>query len=90
MRRSVAGHVECWATLGSTVERDGLTAQEAQTAIANYETAAGRTRATASEHASQADALLAQLMAVKNDGSLGQAGARNRYKTYMMVIYKND
>ncbi len=72
MRRSVAGHVECWATLGSTVERDGLTAQEAQTAIANHETAAGRTRATASEPASQADALLAQLVAEKNDGSLGQ------------------
>jgi hypothetical protein len=29
--------VEYWATLGRIVEHSGLTAQEAQTAIANYE-----------------------------------------------------
>ena len=40
MRRSVAGQVEYWATLGRIVEHSGLTAQEAQTAIANYEAAA--------------------------------------------------
>jgi hypothetical protein len=39
MRRSVAGQVEYWATLGRIVEHSGLTAQEAQTAIANYEAA---------------------------------------------------
>ena len=72
MRRSVAGQVEYWATLGRIVEHSGLTAQEAQTAIANYEAAASRARPTASEPASQADALLAQFMAVENDGSLAQ------------------
>ena len=44
MRRSVAGQVEYWATLGRIVEHSGLTAQEAQTAIANYEAAARRAR----------------------------------------------
>ena len=72
MRRSVAGQVEYWATLGRIVEHSGLTAQEAQTAIANYESAARRARTTASETVEQADALLTQFMAVENDGSLAQ------------------
>ena len=72
MRRSVAGQVEYWATLGRIVEHSGLTAQEAQTAIATYEAAARRARPTPSEPASQADALLTQFMAVENDGSLAQ------------------
>lgn len=72
MRRSVAGQVEYWATLGRIVEHSGLTAQEAQTAIATYETAARRSRLSASEPTSQADALLAHFMAVENDGSLAQ------------------
>jgi hypothetical protein len=72
MRRSVAGQVEYWATLGRIVEHSGLTAQEAQTAIAGYEAAARRARPTVSEPANQADALLAQFMAVENDGSLAQ------------------
>ena len=72
MRRSVAGQVEYWATLGRIVEHSGLTAQEAQTAIAGYEAAARRTRATASEPDNQADALLARFMAVENNGSLAQ------------------
>ena len=59
-------------------------AQEAQIAIANYEAAARRARPTRSEPDSQADALLTQFMAVKNDGSLAQrvrevvASNRNR------------
>ena len=72
LRRSVAGQVEYWATLGRIVEHSGLTAQEAQTAIANYEAAARRARPTPNEPASQADALLTQFMAVENDGSLAQ------------------
>ncbi len=72
MRRSVAGQVEYWATLGRIVEHSGLTAQEAQTAIANYEADARRARPTPSEPASQAGALLAQFMAVENNGSLAQ------------------
>ena len=72
MRRSVAGQVEYWATLGRIVEHSGLTAQEAQTAIANYEAAARHARSTTSELASPADALLTQFMAVETDGSLAQ------------------
>jgi len=70
MRRSVAGQVEYWATLGRIVEHSGLTAQEAQTAIANYEAAARRARPA--EPASQADALLARFMSAEIDSSLAQ------------------
>jgi len=70
MRRSVAGQVEYWATLGRIVEHSGLTAQEAQTAIANYEAAARHARSA--EPGSQADALLAQFMSAEIDGSLAQ------------------
>lgn len=68
LRRSVAGQVEYWATLGQIVEHSGLTAQEAQTAIARYEAAARRAR----PGTSQADALLAQFMTAEDDGSLAQ------------------
>ncbi|MEO8248788.1 MAG: hypothetical protein ABI589_05405 [Burkholderiales bacterium] len=40
LRRSIASQIEYWATLGRVVEHSGLTAQEAQTAIAAYEKAA--------------------------------------------------
>jgi len=72
MRRSVAGQVEYWATLGRIVEHSGLTAQEAQTAIANYEAAARRARPDATQAPAQADALLAQFMAAEANGSLAQ------------------
>jgi len=72
MRRSVAGQVEYWATLGRIVEHSGLTAQEAQTAIANYEAAARRIHPASTEAPSQADALLAQFMTTEADGSLAQ------------------
>ena len=72
MRRSVAGQVEYWATLGRIVEHSGLTAQEAQTAIANYEAAARRACPGVAESNPQADALLAQFMAVEANGSLAQ------------------
>lgn len=76
LRRSVAGQVEYWATLGQIVEHSGLTAQEAQIAIARYEAAIARSqaksKATATQATSQADALLAQFMAVEDDTSLAQ------------------
>jgi hypothetical protein len=76
LRRSVAGQVEYWATLGRIVEHSGLTAQEAQTAIARYEAAARRARSnpkeTAKQATTQADALLAQFMGVEDDASLAQ------------------
>jgi hypothetical protein len=71
MRRSVAGQVEYWATLGRIVEHSGLTTQEAHTAIARYE-AAALTRSTTFQTTPQADALLAQFMAVEADGTLAQ------------------
>jgi hypothetical protein len=84
MRRSVAGQVEYWATLGRIVEHSGLTAREAQTAIANYEAAAHKARPQEPIAASQAEALLAQFMAVESDGSLAQrvreVVAQNRSK----------
>ena len=81
LRRSVAGQVEYWATLGRIVEDSGLTAQEAQAAIAQYEatlhdsrprTATKTPTRKAKPAGSQADALLAQFMAVEDDGSLAQ------------------
>ena len=46
LRRSVAGQVEYWATLGRIVEHSGLTAQEAREAIEGYELAARKARVT--------------------------------------------
>lgn len=90
MRRSVAGQVEYWATLGRIVEHSGLTAQEAQTAIANYEAAARKARPPELATASQADALLAQFMAVEADGSLAQrvrdVVAQNRSKATRQIV----
>jgi len=39
LRRSAAGQIEYWATLGRIVEHSGLTVQEARNAIENYEAA---------------------------------------------------
>ena len=89
LRRSVAGQVEYWATLGRIVEHSGLTAQEAQTAIAGYEAAVRRPRPSARQTTTQADALLAQFMAVENDASLAQrvreVVASNRLKVVKAV-----
>lgn len=46
LRRSAAGQIEYWATLGRVVEHSGLTAQEAQTAIEVYEAAARKSQQT--------------------------------------------
>ena len=37
LRRSAAGQIEYWATLGRVVEHSGLTVQEARLAIERYE-----------------------------------------------------
>jgi len=75
LRRSVAGQIEYWATLGRVVEHTGLTVQEAQTAIEGYEAAArqARARAQAPEPANSADSLEAlkrRVLAVSTDGTL--------------------
>ncbi len=75
MRRSVAGQIEYWATLGRVVEHTGLTVQEAQAAIEGYETAArqARAKAQAKEPGDSADSLEAlkrRVLAVSTDGTL--------------------
>lgn len=64
LRRSVAGQIEYWATLGRVVEHSGLTVQEARTAIEGYE--------EGTAPSAQADALVDHFMAVEADGSLAQ------------------
>ena len=72
LRRSVAGQVEYWATLGRIVEHSGLTAQEAQTAIEGYEAAAKKAREKAPD---SLEALKMRVLAVSTNGVL-QANIR--------------
>lgn len=85
LRRSAAGQIEYWATLGRVVEHSGLTVQEAQTAIEVYESAARKALPKAKTKDAQADALITRFMAVEADGSLAQhvrdVIAANRSKT---------
>ena len=67
-RRSVAGQIEYWATLGRIAEETGLTVQEAREAIARYDAAA---RHTAS--ADPIDAIEARFLAAESSGRLAQA-----------------
>lgn len=78
LRRSAAGQIEYWATLGRVVEHSGLTAQEARDAIENYETAArqareARIRAEAAALDAAPDSLESvkrRVLAASADGSL--------------------
>ncbi len=75
LRRSVAGQIEYWATLGRVAEHTGLTAQEARTAIEGYEgyeVAARTVLQASSARTAQVDALIASFIAVEDDGSLAQ------------------
>ena len=75
LRRSAAGQIEYWVTLGRVVEHSGLTALEAREAIENYEVAARalpRVRLNAPAEDSQASELIARFMAIEADGSLAQ------------------
>lgn len=65
LRRSVAGQIEYWATLGQVVEHTGLTVQEAQTAIETYEAATRKARL-----ASTLDAIEDRFAAADASGSL--------------------
>lgn len=67
-RRSVAGQIEYWATLGRIAEETGLTVQEAREAIARYD-AAARHGATADP----VDAIEARFLAAQSSGRLAQA-----------------
>ena len=75
LRRSAAGQIEYWVTLGRVVEHSGLTVQEARDAIENYEAAAREDRAAHLKpptEDSQASELIARFMASEADGSLAQ------------------
>ena len=67
LRRSVAGQIEYWATLGRVVEHSGLTVQEARTAIEGYEEAANKTH-----QAHIVSGLTSRLLAAEVSGSLAQ------------------
>lgn len=67
LRRSAAGQIEYWATLGRVVEHSGLTVQEAQTAIEVYEAAAR----AAQKNRVVAD-LTSGLLAAETSGSLAR------------------
>ena len=75
LRRSAAGQIEYWATLGRVVEHSGLTVQEARDAIENYEAAAhgAQTRAEAVSVVAAPDSLESvkrRVLAASTDGSL--------------------
>lgn len=70
MRRSVAGQIEYWATLGQIVEHTGLSVSEARSAIEQYEAAASRNN-TLRAPASVND-LTARLLAAQTRGTLAQ------------------
>ena len=75
LRRSAAGQIEYWVTLGRVVEHSGLTVQEARDAIENYEAAAlesRQSRLKAPVEDLQASELIARFMAIEADGSLAQ------------------
>ena len=67
-RRSVAGQIEYWATLGRIAEETGLTVQEAREAIARYDAAARH-----AEAADPVDAIEARFLAAESSGRLAQA-----------------
>ena len=64
-RRSVAGQIEYWATLGRIAEETGLTVVEAREAVARYD--ARGSGATA------LDAIEQRFLAAETDGTLAQA-----------------
>lgn len=78
LRRSTAGQIEYWATLGRVVEHSGLTVQEAREAIERYEVAAKEVRgarvqadaAAANEAPDSLDAIKRRMLAANADGSL--------------------
>ncbi|WP_396434095.1 hypothetical protein [Limnohabitans sp.] len=68
MRRSVAGQIEYWATLGRIAETSGLTVLEAREAIARYDVRQLETGDT-----DPLDALQADFLAAESSGRLVQA-----------------
>lgn len=67
LRRSAAGQIEYWATLGRVVEHSGLTAQEARMAIEVYEAAARKARV---KTPGTLDALTRRVVQASTNGTL--------------------
>ncbi len=79
MRRSVASQIEYWATLGLALEHNGLTTQEARSAIESYEADKLQAKAAAAPTSAADDAaqrratvakLKAQMLEAHYSGSL--------------------
>ena len=70
MRRSVAGQIEYWATLGRIAEASGLTVSEAREAIALYDV---RQATPSDADADPLDALEADFLAAESSGRLAHA-----------------
>ena len=69
MRRSVAGQIEYWATLGRIAEASGLTISEAREAIALYDVR----QTTTVSAADPLDAVETDFLAAESNGRLAQA-----------------
>jgi hypothetical protein len=67
-RRSVAGQIEYWATLGRIADETGLTVQEAREAIARYDA-----RQRSGELDESLDAIEARFADAETTGRLTQA-----------------
>lgn len=68
MRRSTAGQIEYWATLGRIAEASGLTVTEAREAIALYDV-----RQSPASPADLLDSIEADFLAAESTGKLAQA-----------------
>jgi hypothetical protein len=71
-RRSVAGQIEYWATLGRIADETGLTVQEAREAIASYD-ARHRAGAGLETPDESLDAIESRFLAAESSGWLAQA-----------------
>ena len=69
LRRSAAGQIEYWATLGRVVEHSGLTVQEARAAIEAYE-AAAHGASPVDSPSDSLEAVKGRMLAVNAGGSL--------------------
>jgi ParD-like antitoxin of type II bacterial toxin-antitoxin system len=83
LRRSAAGQIEYWATLGRVVEHSGLTVQEARDAIERYEVTALEARearmkleAAPADVSDSLEAVKRRILTASTDGTL-QAQVRS-------------
>ena len=81
MRRSVAGQIEYWATLGRIAEASGLTVSEAYEAIALNDV-----RQAAPADADPLNALEADFLAAESSGRLAQAVRRSVQNNRSQVL----